>query len=81
VLIHAALDPVDRVLALVGEINDVVPGALLRPWAPRRLLCVDAQHHLTLPQHGTNSDNRTLHGLTSADQDIAVPRARDTYSD
>ena len=60
VLIHGALDPVDCVLALVGELNDVIPRALLRPWAPCRLLSVSAQHHLTLPQHETSGEIRTF---------------------
>ena len=77
-LIHAALDPVDRVLALVGEFDDVIPGALLRPRAARRLLCIDAQHHLTLPQYDTDAVNRTDDGFASTKQDIALPRMQDT---
>ena len=77
-LVHAALDPVDRVLALVGEIDDMVPWALLRPWAARRLLCVDAQNHLTLPQHDIDADKRTHDGFTSTSQDNALPRMQNT---
>ena len=51
--IHAAPDPIDRVLALVAEHYDVIPGAPPRPRATGRLLSVAAQHNLALPLHDT----------------------------